>query len=144
MENLWNDVIPYWNEEFIEADETAARKPTITAYPANSKGAVIIFPGGGYVIRADHEGTAYAKWLQSIGLTAFVVEYRGAPYKHPAEISDAMRAVKYVRYYADKYGIDKDKIAVMGSSAGGHLAASVSVHYDKKMYEDTDEIDKES
>ena len=111
MENLWNDVIPYWNEEFIEADETAARKPTITAYPANSKGAVIIFPGGGYVIRADHEGTAYAKWLQSIGLTAFVVEYRVAPYKHPAEISDAMRAVKYVRYYADKYGIDKDKIA---------------------------------
>ena len=66
MENLWNDVIPYWNEEFIEADETAARKPTITAYPANSKGAVIIFPGGGYVIRADHEGTAYAKWLQSM------------------------------------------------------------------------------
>ena len=47
MENLWNDVIPYWNEEFIEADETAVRKPTITAYPANSKGAVIIFPGGG-------------------------------------------------------------------------------------------------
>ena len=137
MENLWNDAIPYWNEEFIEADETAVRKPTITAYPANSKGAVIIFPGGGYVIRADHEGTAYAKWLQSIGLTAFVVEYRVAPYKHPAEISDAMRAVKYVRYYADKYGIDKDKIAVMGSSAGGHLAASVSVHYDKKMYEDT-------
>ena len=137
MENLWNDVIPYWNEEFIEADETAVRKPTITAYPANSKGAVIIFPGGGYVMRADHEGTAYAKWLQSIGLTAFVVEYRVAPYKHPAEISDAMRAVKYVRYYADKYGIDKDKIAVMGSSAGGHLAASVSVHYDKKMYEDT-------
>ena len=144
MENLWNDAIPYWNEEFIEADETAVRKPTITAYPANSKGAVIIFPGGGYVIRSDHEGTAYAKWLQSIGLTAFVVEYRVAPYKHPAEISDAMRAVKYVRYYADKYGIDKDKIAVMGSSAGGHLAASVSVHYDKKMYEDTDEIDKES
>ena len=54
MENLWNDVIPYWNEEFIEADETAVRKPTITAYPANSKGAVIIFPGGGYVMRADH------------------------------------------------------------------------------------------
>ena len=66
MENLWNDVIPYWNEEFIEADETAARKPTITAYPANSKGAVIIFPGGGYVIRADHEGTAYAKCSQSV------------------------------------------------------------------------------
>ena len=42
MENLWNDAIPYWNEEFIEADETAVRKPTITAYPANSKGAVII------------------------------------------------------------------------------------------------------
>lgn len=143
MENLWGEVIPYWNDSFIENDETEPRKPTITPYPANSKGAVIIFPGGGYSMRAEHEGREYAEWFVSIGITAFVVDYRVAPYKHPAQISDAMRAVKYVRYYADKYGIDKDKIAVMGSSAGGHLAGSVSVHYDKKMYERTDDIDDE-
>lgn len=144
MENLWGNVIPYWNDEFIEAGENEPRIPTITAYPASSKGAVVIFPGGGYTGRAEHEGKGYATYLQSIGITSFVVDYRVAPYKNPAQISDAIRAVRYVRYHADRYGIDKDKIAVMGSSAGGHLAGSVSVHYDKKMYEETDEIDKES
>ncbi|MCC8161231.1 MAG: alpha/beta hydrolase [Oscillospiraceae bacterium] len=142
MENLWGDQIPYWDDTFIEQEETEPRKPTITAYPAHSKGAVIVFAGGAYLMRAEHEGKGYAEFLNSIGMTAFVVDYRVAPYKHPAQISDAIRAVRYVRYHADKYGIDKDKIAVMGSSAGGHLAGSVSVHYDKKMYEETDEIDK--
>lgn len=143
MEKLWGNTIPYWNDKYIEEEETKPRIPTITAYPANSKGAVVIFAGGGYAMRAPHEGPEYAKWLQKIGITAFVADYRVAPYKHPAQISDAMRAVKYVRHYADKYGYDKDKIAVMGSSAGGHLAGSVSVHFDKKMYDATDEIDQE-
>lgn len=144
MENLWANEIPFWNEEYIEEGYNEPRKPTITAYHANSDCAVVIFPGGGYVSRAEHEGKGYAEWFNSIGITAFVVDYRVAPYKHPAEISDAMRAVKYVRYFADKYGIDKNKIAVMGSSAGGHLAASVSVHYDKDFYQATDNIDRES
>lgn len=135
--NLWGETMPYALEDndFI---------PTIEAYPAESDGAVVIFPGGGYFNRAPHEGAGYAKWLQSQGVTAFVVEYRTAPYKHPAEISDAMRAVRFVRHYADIYRINKNKIAVMGSSAGGHLIGLLSVHYDKKMYEPTDEIDKES
>ncbi len=143
MENLWGKEIPYWREEFIESEETAPRKPTITPYPAKSKCAVVIFPGGGYGMRAEHEGEGYALWLQSIGVTSFVVDYRVAPYKHPAQISDAIRAVRYVRHNAKKYGYDKDKIAVMGSSAGAHLAGSVSVHYDKKMYDETDKTDKE-
>lgn len=135
--NLWEKEIPYYDEsiDFI---------PQITAYPSASKGAVVLFPGGAYVGRADHEGPLTAKWLNSIGITAFVVDYRVAPYKHPAQISDAMRAVKLVRANAKKYGIDKDKIAVMGFSAGGHLAGSVAVHYDKQMYEPTDKVDKES
>lgn len=136
MIKLWSGEIPYNNSEIDFV-------PEITAYPAKSKGAVVVFAGGGYGFRADHEGEGYAKWLQSIGITSFVVDYRVSPYKHPAQISDAMRAVRYVRHNADKYGIDKNKIAVMGSSAGGHLAGSVSVHYDKKFYEPTDEIDKE-
>lgn len=144
MEKLWSEEIPYWNEEYIEEGQSAPRIPTITAYPSKSDCAVVIFPGGGYVARAEHEGKGYAEWFNSIGVTAFVVEYRVAPYKHPVEITDAMRAVKYVRYFADKFGIDKDKIAVMGSSAGGHLAASVSVHYDKDFYQATDNIDRES
>lgn len=143
MENLWGKTIPYWDDEYIEIEETQPRIPTITAYPSSSKGAVVIFPGGGYGMRASHEGEGYAKWLQEIGITSFVVNYRVAPYKHPAQISDAIRAVRYARHYADKYGYDKDKIAVMGSSAGGHLAGSLSVHFDKKMYDETDKIDKE-
>ncbi len=135
--NLWEKEMPYY-------DETVDFIPQITAYPSTSAGAVIVFPGGGYAGRAIHEGPVIAKWLNSIGITAFVVDYRVAPYKHPAEISDAMRAVKLVRANAKKYGIDKNKIAVMGFSAGGHLAGSVSVHYDKEMYAPTDKIDKES
>lgn len=137
MAELWSGKIPYNTEELDFV-------PQINAYPASSRGAVIVFPGGGYGMKADHEGPVMAEWLQSVGITAFVVDYRVAPYKHPAELSDAMRAVKYVRFYADKYKVDSDKIAVMGFSAGGHLAGSVSVHYDKDIYEETDRIDKES
>lgn len=135
--NLWKDEIPYFDKEvdFV---------PEIAEYLADSKGAVVVFAGGAYCMKAEHEGPQMAKWLQSIGITAFSVDYRVSPYKHPAQISDAMRAVRYVRHNAEKYGIDKNKIAVMGFSAGGHLAGSVSVHYDKEMYKPIDEIDKES
>lgn len=133
---LWNKEIPYYNNEIDFV-------PQITAYPSTSEGAVIIFPGGGYEVRAPHEGPTIAKWFNSIGITAFVVDYRVSPYKHPAPLSDAMRAVRTVRSNASKYGISKNKIAVMGFSAGGHLAGSVSVHYDKDIYAPTDKIDKE-
>lgn len=136
MAMLWEGKIPFNDNEhdFV---------PQITAFPAESKGAVIIFAGGAYALKAIHEGPVIAEWLQSIGITAFVVDYRVAPYKHPAELADAMRAVRYVRFHASRYGIDRDKIAVMGFSAGGHLAGSVSVHYDKEIYDETDRIDRE-
>lgn len=137
MIKLWGNEMPYRLAD-VEFD------PHIKAYPANSTGAVVVLPGGGYEKRAQHEGETVGEWFQSIGITAFVLEYRVAPYQHPAEISDAMRAVRYVRHHAEEYGIDPQKIAIMGFSAGGHLAGSVSVHYDKKMYELTDEIDNES
>ena len=137
MAELWEEKIPY-----NDAENTYV--PQIMAYPANSKGAVIVFPGGGYGMKADHEGPVIGEWLQAAGITAFVVDYRVAPYRHPAELADAMRAVKVVRYFSDTYGFDTDRIAVMGFSAGAHLAGSVSVHYDKEMYEQTDRIDRES
>lgn len=86
-------------------------------------GAVIIFSGGGYNHRAPHEGEPYALALNKMGIEAFVVDYRVAPYRHPAPLSDARRAIRYVRENADTWQINPDKIAVMGSSAGGHLAA---------------------
>lgn len=120
--------------------------PTITAYvPENKKsdGAVVIFPGGGYTKRAEHEGRGYAEFLQAHGITAFVVEYRVAPHHFPLPLLDARRGVRWVRANADKYGLDKNKIAVMGSSAGGHLAALTSTYLDGIDFEGIDEIDSE-
>ena len=117
---LW-DVIP--------GDYT--EEPDIEYYKAENKkgrGAVVIFPGGGYCARAEHEGKGYAEFLNSIGLDAFVVQYRVRPKYFPLPLADARRSVRWVRHNAKKFGIDKDKIAVMGSSAGGHLAALVSTY----------------
>lgn len=135
--NLWGKTIPYKKAEddFI---------PAITAYPAKSDGCVAVFAGGGYSFKAPHEGPQMCEWLQSIGITCFNIDYRVAPYEHPAEICDALRAVRYIRANAGEYGINPNKIAVMGFSAGGHMAGSVSVHYNKSFYEPTDEIDKVS
>lgn len=120
--------------------------PRISVFiPENrqSDAAVVVFPGGGYVMRSDYEGEGYAKFLQKNGYCAFVVDYRLSPHEFPLPLLDARRAVRYVRYYADKYGINKNKIAVMGSSAGGHLAALLSTYFENIDFEDIDEIDKE-
>lgn len=120
--------------------------PTITYYePQNKKSdaAVIIFPGGGYEKRASHEGEGYALFLAKNGISSFVVDYRVSPHKFPLPLLDARRAVRFVRFYAEKFGIDKNKVAVMGSSAGGHLAAIVSTYYNKIDFEGIDEIDNE-
>ncbi|MBQ7960236.1 MAG: alpha/beta hydrolase [Clostridia bacterium] len=134
--DLWNSV-PGMCEEI----------PKITAYvPENKKsdGAVVIFPGGGYGARAPHEGEGYAEFLNAAGITAFVVDYRVSPHRFPCQLLDARRGVKFARFYAEKYGIDKNKIAVMGSSAGGHLAALVSTYFDDVDCEvEQDEIEKE-
>lgn len=120
--------------------------PTLTAYIPESKtsdGAVVIMPGGGYCARAPHEGEGYAKFIAENGITAFVCDYRVHPHKFPLPLLDARRAMRTVRYHADKYGIDKNKIAIMGSSAGGHLAAMTSTYYEPIEFEGLDNIDKE-
>lgn len=120
--------------------------PQITYYrPEKQKydGAVIIFPGGAYKMRAEHEGKGYAEFLAEHGIAAFVVDYRVAPHSFPLPLLDARRAVRFVRYYAEKYNVQKDKIAVMGSSAGGHLAALVSTYLQPIDFENLDEIDAE-
>lgn len=118
--------------------------PQITPYvPAERKsdGAVVIFPGGGYAGRADHEGRGYAEFLNATGITAFVVDYRVAPHHFPLPLLDARRAVRWVRANALEYGIDPQKIAVMGSSAGGHLAALTATYTDSLPDEALDAID---
>jgi len=90
-----------------------------------SGAAVVIFPGGGYGGLAPHEGEGYAKFFCSAGVAGFVVKYRLATngYRHPAMLEDALAAISTVRSHASEFGVDPSKVGVMGSSAGGHLAA---------------------
>jgi len=100
--------------------------PTLTPFIVpKSDTAVIIAPGGGFFYKeVDSEGYHRAKTLNEMGISAFVLDYRVNPYKAPAEYLDMQRAIRYVRFHADKYGINPDKVGVMGSSAGGYVAAA--------------------
>lgn len=96
--------------------------------------AVIICPGGGYVrMSTAREGEQYANWLSTLGVTAFVLKYRMQEYGHPAPLQDVLRAVRTLRSRAAELGIDPARIGVMGSSAGGHLAASAGTLFDHPL-----------
>lgn len=114
------------NESYVLLKADVGNDVMIHRYSPEVKkgeGAVIIFSGGGYNHRALHEAEPYALRLNEMGIEAFVVDYRVAPFGHPIPLTDARCAVSYVRYNAQNFSIDPQKIAVMGSSAGGHLAA---------------------
>jgi acetyl esterase/lipase len=124
--------------------------PTLTPYyPAAGKGngaSIIVLPGGGYSNLAAHEGGGYAEWLASQGITAYVLRYRlgSQGYHHPIELGDAARAVRMVRAFAKRDGLDPSRIGVIGSSAGGHLAATIATLFDAGKRDATDPIERES
>ncbi|MEO8171424.1 MAG: alpha/beta hydrolase [Sediminibacterium sp.] len=129
---------------------TNVSDPTVTIYtPAksNNGAAVIVCPGGGYGILAiDLEGTEICEWLNSIGITALLLKYR-VPVKkdvprYQPPLQDAQRAMGWIRFNANKYGIDTGKIGIMGFSAGAHLSATLSTNYSKRTYDVFDEADK--
>lgn len=99
--------------------------------PAPDAGALIVFPGGGYAMRAQHEAEPVARRFAREGIHAFVLHYRVAPNRHPLPLKDAATAVAFVRQNAKRFGIAPDKIAVLGFSAGGHLAGSASVLFEE-------------
>lgn len=142
MINLWNEN----NTPLFDASIESQPIPYMDEYIVEgSKTCVIICPGGAYVTKAfDHEGIQIAKWFNSMGVSAFVLYYRVAPYRHPVPVLDGKRAVRYARFLAEKYGYDKDKIGIMGFSAGGHLAGSVGTYKGDFGYKALDEIDNES
>jgi acetyl esterase/lipase len=123
--------------------------PTLSASlpdPAKRTGAsILIFPGGGYTHLADHEGRGYAEWFAEHGVAAYVLKYRVGPtYRHPIELGDATRALRMVRAFAKRDGLDPARVGVIGSSAGGHLAASLAAHFDSGKPDATDPIERES
>lgn len=126
--------------------------PTLTVYqPAsNPTGtAVVVFPGGGYSILAiDLEGTEVCQWLNRQNITCLVLKYRvpdTGPYpKSNAALEDAQRALALVRSHASDLHIDPHRIGVLGFSAGGHLAAALSTHFDQRLYTSIDASDKVS
>jgi acetyl esterase/lipase len=126
--------------------EKDSDRPGLWIYPAGEKpngAAVIICPGGGYAVHAtDHEGVQPARYFNSIGVTAFVLRYRLAPYRHPVPLLDAQRAIRYVRHHAEKFQIDPNRIGIMGFSAGGHLTSTAVTHFDSGLAAADDPIDR--
>ena len=143
-------VIRLWSGD---APEAVGQKPddipTLTAYlPDADKrngASMLIFPGGGYAHLADHEGKGYAEWFAAHGIAAYVLKYRlGPTYHHPAMIHDAARALRMVRSFAKRDGLDPKRVGVIGSSAGGHLAATLVTQFDNGNPNAADPIDQES
>jgi acetyl esterase/lipase len=124
--------------------------PTITVFSPpddkNTGAAIVVFPGGGYHILAiDLEGTEVCDWLNSAGITCVLLKYRvpdSGPYpKSSAALQDAQRAVGLVRSHADEWHIDPHRVGVLGFSAGAHLAAALSTHFDQRLYDAVDVAD---
>ena len=121
----------------------------------NTGAAVVVFPGGGYQILAiDLEGSEVCDWLLPRGITCVLLKYRvtdvgpypkSGPYpESPMALEDAQRTVGLVRFHAAEWHIDPHKIGVLGFSAGGHLSAAISTHFEKRLYPAVDAADKES
>lgn len=134
---------PLWPEGTAFAEHVTP--PTLTRYnppPGQANGAsVIICPGGGYGMLADHEGRDVARWLNTLGITAFVLHYRLGPHsRHPAMLQDAARAVRRVR--GMEGDLDPARIGLLGFSAGGHLASTLAAHFEAGDPKATDPMDR--
>lgn len=120
--------------------------PTLTYYSprGNSGTAVVLAPGGGYGnLALNHEGRQVANWFNAQGIGTFVLRYRLGPrYRHPVPLNDALRAVRLVRSRAKEFGLQPNRIGIMGFSAGGHLASTVATRFDAGNATATDPIDR--
>ena len=141
---LWTDGAPN------AVGKTPEDIPTITPFPAPKEtatgAAIVVLPGGGYShLSETKEGSDVAKWLNSLGITAFVLKYRlGMKYHEPNQLLDAARALRTVRARAKEWNLDTNRIGILGFSAGGHLASTLSTHFDAGNAAATDAIEKVS
>lgn len=120
--------------------------PVLDAYlvPGEQVPAVIVCPGGGYNHLAEHEAEPIAVWLNGLGLSAFVLRYRTAPYQPDAAFLDAGRAVRLLRHRASELRIDANRIGMIGFSAGGHLTALAGTRGDDGDPQAIDPVDRHS
>ena len=132
---LWPDGAPNSNGMNVTVENLDARpiaqvaQPSITVYrPEKPNGAAIIMcPGGGYShLSMENEGHALAQWMTSMGVTYVVLKYRMPNGHNEVPLSDAEQAIRIVRSHASEWGLDTNRIGIMGASAGGHLAASLA------------------
>jgi len=143
--------IPLWPDSAPGALGTKTNDiPTLTPYLPDAtnatEAAMVICPGGAYVGLAAHEGNDYALWLNQHGVTCFVLKYRlgSSGYHYPVEFEDVTRAMRWTRAHAADYKIDLNRIGIMGSSAGGHLASMVLTHFDSGDTNSPDAVERQS
>ena len=123
---IWENEIPYFDPELRQFP------PSVTEYllPGENCPGCLVIPGGGYIKKAwDHEGVQIAEWLNGIGINAFVLDYRVAPYDGKAMFADGLQAMQFVRQNAQRFGTDPNRLGVCGFSAGGHLAGCIAALY---------------
>lgn len=128
---LWEGKAPYTDQSPDQEQPSIA-----DCAVAGSKGAVIVVPGGGYCMKADHEGAPIAEMINEAGVSAFVLDYRVAPCDPYAPLSDLKRAIRVVR------AMGYEKVAVLGFSAGGHLACSAATMYDLGNHDAEDPVER--
>ncbi len=136
---MFQQTLPLWEQGQFPTREGYEFQPTLSTYVLagnKPRGAVLICPGGGYESTNTREGEPVALQFTAAGLHAFVLSYSVAPWQHPQPLLDLARAMNILRSHAASWQIDPEKIAVCGFSAGGHLAASLGVHWEQPYLAD--------
>lgn len=141
--SLIHQIIKLWEDAFYQNPSDGGFEPTLASYILDGpkiRGAVLICPGGGYHFTSEREAEPIALQFNAAGFHAFVVYYSVAPRRHPQPLRDVSRAMCIIRENAGKWHVHPQKIAVCGFSAGGHLAASLGVHWQKPYLQDVSGI----
>ena len=141
---LWENGAP--NAVGKEAQDIPTITPFLAPKDRATGAAVLVLPGGGYARLSDvKEGSAVAEWLNSLGISAFVLKYRLGPrYNQPNQLLDAARALRMIRARAKEWNLDEKRLGILGFSAGGHLASTLATHFDAGKPDAADAIERVS